>query len=187
MNRSIQKLVTIFILVSAIFFSPRAHAGAVGNFFETTKKNVVQAYSHGNWNVYMPFYAWHNRLFYDDAHISRYNELALGIGIGKGFWDGNEWHGIVVMGFEDSNYKLETFFGYLYQYNWDIDQDGDFKVGLGYTLGITQRHDWNYLPVPVPLPVASLTYKKLSLQATYIPGVMNNGNVLFVWARYEFD
>jgi len=181
-----RKLITLIITVGTIFFSPHVHAGVISDFFVDTKNNFVEASKNGNWNFYVPFYAWHNRLFYDAEHLSRYNEVALGIGIGKGFWDGNEWHGIVATGFEDSNYKLQTYFGYIYQYNWDIDKKGDFKVGLGYTLGFTQRYNWEYFPIPVPLPVVSLTYKQLSFQATYVPGVKNDGHILLIWSKYEF-
>ena len=187
MNRSIKKLFSALIIVNVILFSSPVSANTISDAFGSLKKNIITAYNNDDWYLYMPLYAWHNRLFYNDEHISRYNEKAFGVGIGKGFWDGNEWHGIVAMGFADSNDELETFFGYIYQYNWDIDKEGHCKVGLGYTLGVTQREDWKYFPVPVPLPVVSLTYKKLSLQATYIPGVQNNGNVLFVMATYLFD
>ena len=81
---------------------------------------------------------------------------------------------------------LETIAGYAYLYNWDLDNSGDWKVGVGYTLSLTQREEYMYIPVPLPLPIASLTYQRLSLQAAYIPGVKNDGNVLFAWLKWTF-
>lgn len=43
-----------------------------------------------------------------------------------------------------------------------------------------------YIPVPLPLPIAALTYQRLSLQAAYVPGVKNDGNVLFAWLKWTF-
>ncbi|VDY33948.1 Lipid A palmitoyltransferase PagP precursor [Morganella morganii] len=53
-------------------------------------------------------------------------------------------------------------------------------------LGVTARDDYHYIPIPVPLPLASVEYNRLAIQATYIPGTYNNGNVLFMWARWQF-
>ena len=81
---------------------------------------------------------------------------------------------------------METIAGYDYLYNRDLDNSGDWKVGVGYTLSLTQREEYMYIPVPLPLPIASLTYQRLSLQAAYILGVMNDVNVLFAWVKWTF-
>jgi palmitoyl transferase len=55
------------------------------------------------------------------------------------------------------------------------------------TAGITARDDFaNYVPLPIILPLFSASYRRLSVQFTYIPGTYNNGNVLFAWLRYGF-
>ncbi|GBU14101.1 hypothetical protein AwEntero_27020 [Enterobacterales bacterium] len=59
-------------------------------------------------------------------------------------------------------------------------------MGLGYTAAVTARDDYSYIPIPLVLPLASISYDKLSFQATYIPGTYNNGNVFFAWLRYQF-
>ena len=89
------------------------------------------------------------------------------------------------MVFSDSHSKPEPIFGYLRQWNYYIDRDKNFSVGAGFTLGVTMRDDYNYLPLPVPLPVFGMQYKKFSLQTTYIPGPYNMFNVLFTWVRIE--
>ena len=178
-----KKILTIAFL--ALFALP-ARAGTIGNFFGRAFENAKYALSCGNNDLYVPVRTWHNRLFYDQEHIDKYNEEPWGIGFGRSFWEGNEWHGVYAMAFKDSNFYLETIAGYAYLYNWDLDNSGDWKVGVGYTLSLTQREEYMYIPVPLPLPMASLTYQRLSLQAAYIPGVKNDGNVLFAWLKWTF-
>ncbi|MFX2623798.1 hypothetical protein V6266_12045, partial [Enterobacter asburiae] len=64
--------------------------------------------------------------------------------------------------------------------------DENFHVGLGYTAGVTARDNWNYIPIPVLLPLASIGYGPATFQMTYIPGTYNNGNVYFAWMRFQF-
>ena len=137
-----------------------------------------------HYDAYVPFYAWHNRLAYDDEHISKYNEAALGFGLGKSVYDekGN-WYGLYAFAFKDSNYKLETVAGFAYQKNWALDCSGDWKAGIGYTIGMTQRHEYAYIPIPMPLPIAGIEYKKLAFHLAYVPGMKNFGNVALFFAR----
>lgn len=175
------------ILFCGIFYSFSAQAldsADIKNFFQKAGKNAKHALNCGNYDLYVPFYAWHNRLAYDD--VDKYNENAWGLGVGKSFYDGNEWHAVYAMAFEDSNHHPQTIFGYAYQYNWDIGESGDWKAGVGYTLSLTQRSEYKFIPVPLPLPIAGISYKTISLQASYVPGVKNDGNVLFTWLRFSF-
>lgn len=140
-----------------------------------------------HYDLYVPFYAWHNRLAYDDAHIAKYNEKAFGFGFGKSLHDEKgDWYGIYAFGFKDSNSKFETVAGYAYQKNWSLLCNSDFKVGVGYTLGMTQRHEYLYIPVPMILPIFGVEYKNLALQGGYVPGLHNFGNVILFWMRYQF-
>ena len=180
----LKKYLFVFALLAMI--PTRSEAFEWKEWINDWKDNVSDTWKCGRLDVYVPFYAWHNRMFYDDKHIRKYNEEAWGFGLGKGLWDGNEWHGLYFMAFKDSNFYLETMFGYGYQYNWNLSKDGAWKFGAGYTIGFTQRHEYSYIPVPLPLPVASLTYDRFSLQAAYVPGIRNNGNVLFMWMRFSF-
>ncbi|ECY4441544.1 lipid IV(A) palmitoyltransferase PagP, partial [Salmonella enterica] len=56
----------------------------------------------------------------------------------------------------------------------------------GFTAGVTARDNWNYIPIPVLLPLASIGYGPATFQMTYIPGSYNNGNVYFAWMRFQF-
>ena len=106
------------------------------------------------------------------------------MGLGKTRYDENgNWHSLYAMAFKDSNKYLETIFGYAWMKNWFVNCNRDIRVGLGYTLSLTQRHEYKYIPVPLPLPLAGIEYKKVALQAAYVPGVKNDGNVLFIWTR----
>ena len=51
---------------------------------------------------------------------------------------------------------------------------------------VLPRDNWNYIPVPVLLPLASIGYGPATFQMTYIPGTYNNGNVYFAWMRFQF-
>ena len=156
------------------------------NYWEGLKNDVKSTWNEGSLSLFAPFYAWHNRLTYDKKHIDKYNENAWGFGVGRSYYDGDDWHGLYAMGFKDSNRYLETIFGYAYLKNYALDEAHHWKAGVGYTLSLTQRHEYSYIPVPLPLPIAGIAYKNISLNAAYVPGVKNDGNVLFMWLKFDF-
>lgn len=158
------------------------------NLWEKTKYNVSETWDSDSYDIYLPFYAWHNRLFYDKKHLDKYNEEAWGFGVGKSRYDDDgDWHALYAMVFKDSNFHTETMFGYAFQKNWFVNCNPDFRVGAGFTVGLTQRHEYNYIPVPLPLPMAGIEYGRLALQAAYVPGIKNDGNVLFTWFRVRMN
>lgn len=138
-------------------------------------------------DFYLPAITWHNRATYDREHINKYNERPWGAGGGISRYDekGN-WNGIYLMAFKDSFNKWEPFGGYGWVATWRPLADQNFHWGAGYTAGVTARHNWDYIPVPALLPLASIGYGDLDFQMTYIPGTHNNGNVYFAWLRYHF-
>jgi len=176
----------LFVILGTAFISLPAQAWNFSEYLAELKQNIKDTWACGDASVYVPTYAWHNRLTYDQEHIDKYNENPWGLGIGKSLNDGDNWHGLYAMAFKDSNDYAETFFGYGFLKNHTLNDSGTWKVGYGYTLGVTQRHEYHYIPVPVPLPIASISYKNISLQAAYVPGVKNDGNVLFTWLRFDF-
>ena len=138
-------------------------------------------------DVYVPLNIWHNRLFYDQEKIDGYNEQPWGGGLGVSRLDDDgDLHALYFMAFKDSNYKLQTIMGYAYQKNWYFGENDDWHYGVGFTTALTQREEYSYIPLPLPLPLAGFGYKNFSLQAAYVPGIQNNGNVLFTWARMSF-
>ena len=172
-----------FIMLFSFSFSAQA---GFSEYYQNLKTDIKDTWNDGRWSVYAPIYAWHNRLAYDKEHIERYNENPWGGGIGKYHYKGNDWHGLYAMAFKDSNDYLETFFGYAFVRNVSLNCADTWRVGYGYTLGVTQRHEYKYIPVPLPLPIASISYRDFSIQAAYVPGIKNDGNVLFTWLKFDF-
>jgi palmitoyl transferase len=77
--------------------------------------------------------------------------------------------------------------GYTWIPTWNVGKS-EVKVGAGLTGFLMSREDYfGGVPFPGLLPVASISYKQLSLQATYVPGGQGNGNVLFAWGKWTFD
>lgn len=181
------KLTCLAALLSCVMFT-KAEAGIIGDWTNFIIDDVKDIWNNEHdYDLYIPFYAWHNRLAYDKKHIRRYNEYPWGGGIGISHTnDEDTWSGIYGMAFKDSNSYLETYFGYGRQWNWTAGDEKQWRVGLGYTLGVTQRHEYYYIPVPLPLPIFGLGYRSLNIQGAYIPGVKNDGNVLFLFARINF-
>ena len=188
---NIKKIISATALTSLLSSVP-AEATVLGEYIESAYnfvcndiKSIVDEH---DYDVYAPLHAWHNRYTYDHEHTSRYNEDSFGFGLGISHTlEDGDWSGLYAMGFEDSNYHLETFFGYGYQWNWTFGDEDQWRAGIGYTMGLTQRHEYKYIPVPLALPLFGVGYRGLNLQAAYVPGVHNNGNVLFIFARYQFS
>ena len=159
----------------------------IGEWTDFVVEDVKDIYCGHYYDMYIPFYAWHNRLTYDKEHLDRYNEYPWGFGLGMSHYnDEQTWSGIYAMAFKDSNSYPETYFGYARQWNWTAGEHHEWRAGIGYTLGLTQRHEYAYIPVPLPLPLVGVGYKRLNIQAAYVPGIKNDGNVLFTFARIEF-
>ncbi|MBN3160358.1 lipid IV(A) palmitoyltransferase PagP [Pectobacterium brasiliense] len=157
------------------------------SWWQRSKNNLSTTWnSSQSHDIYIPAITWHNRWTYDKEKTDRYNERPWGAGYGVSRLDKDgDWHGLYLMAFKDSYNKWEPIGGYGYEKRWRPTSDQDFQLGLGFTAGFTMRDNWNYIPIPVLLPLASISYSKLSFQATYIPGTYNNGNVFFAWFRWQ--
>ena len=152
------------------------------------RQRLSQTWNSSTLDLYVPAHTWHNRLMYDRERAQKYNERPWGIGLGKSFEDEDgDRHFLYYMGFQDSHNMYEPIVGYAYQKNWRPAGTDDFRLGLGYTVGITARQQYNYIPFPLPLPLFGIEYKRLALQSVYIPGRYNDGNVLFCWLRWQIN
>jgi len=180
----LKKCAALFCLCLLCFpFSAKA---ALDEYIADLQQDVDNILKNDNWDLYVPVNTWHNREMYDKKKTDSYNEMPWGLGIGKHFYQDDVMRGLYVMAFSDSHSNVEPIVGYLRQWNYYFDRNKNFSVGAGYTLGVTFREDYHYLPIPAPLPIFGLQYGKLSVQATYIPGPYNMFNVLFTWIRFEF-
>lgn len=179
------------LIAAQLCILPAANASfteSVRNGFSTLNDNIAQTWDEPqHYDLYIPAITWHARFAYDKEKTDRYNERPWGAGFGVSRWDekGN-WHGIYLMAFKDSWNKWEPIGGYGWEKTWRPLTDDNFRLGLGYTVGVTARDNYNYVPIPVLLPMASIGYGPATFQMTYIPGTYNNGNVYFAWMRFQF-
>lgn len=191
---ALRPLLTAALCASATLGAPaRAFDCAEGgNWLEHQCARASLALKEGRHDLYLPFHAHHGRDTYTPQRIAELNEDALGIGYGRSVTDQHnrwlgDWHGVYVMGFRDSHYKLQTMAGYAWQ---SYIGTGQFKLGLGYTAFLTSRRDIaGGFPVPAVLPMGSLNYGNASLMAAYVPrlsGKQGNGDVLFLFGHYSY-
>jgi len=157
---------------------------AKSTVLSSAQDSLSKTWQSTNYELYLPLNTWHNRHYYSAEKIDSYNEQPWGLGIGKyRFDDDGDWNALYVMAFADSHNKIEPIVGYGFQKMWRPAHN--FRLGAGYTAGITIRDEMHYVPVPVIAPLVSVEYKQLSLQSTYIPGGNGNGNILFTWLRWQ--
>lgn len=156
------------------------------SFFHEIAARAQQIWSEGNNELYVPSYAWHNRYTYSSERLKTYNEWPIGAGIGKSFYDKNgDWHGLYAMAFLDSHKIVEPAAGYAFLKILKVSEHAN--IGAGYTVLITARPDiFHNIPFPGVLPWASVSYRRVSLSGTYIPGAKGAGNVLFLVLKYVF-
>ncbi|AVZ82961.1 phospholipid:lipid A palmitoyltransferase [Edwardsiella ictaluri] len=181
-NEIIAALVALPILFAGV--ASAAEPGVL----DTLRNNIVQTWQQPqHYDLYLPAITWHARFAYSREKIDTYNERPWGAGFGQSRWDekGN-WHGLYLMAFKDSFNKWEPIGGYGWEATWRPQEGSGFHWGAGYTVGVTMRDNWRYIPIPVILPMASVGYGPLTLQMTYIPGTYDNGNVYFAWLRLQF-
>ncbi|MDD2834341.1 MAG: lipid IV(A) palmitoyltransferase PagP [Methylotenera sp.] len=156
------------------------------SLWEQTKRSLNETWESSDYELYVPINVWHNRSYYSKRKIDEFNEQPWGLGLGKyRFDEDGDWHSLYAMVFTDSHYDTEPVAGYGFQKIWRPDQD--FRLGAGYTVGLTLRSDFHYLPLPVIAPLLSIEYKQLALQSTYIFGGNGNGNILFTWLRWQIQ
>lgn len=109
--------------------------------------------------------------------------MPWGLGYARLVQNDKEQYGLYAVVFEDSNYHMQSMFGYIHSY---FLNDHKIKFSLGYTVGFVQRHEYYYVPIPLPLPVIGINLDRLSIQSAYIPGFKNFGNVAFTYISFRF-
>lgn len=175
-------------LFEVLFFAMPASALEMQGLWDDFKSDIFSTYASDKYELYIPLRTWHNRLTYDRDNIKGYNERPWGGGLGKYYIDekGNQ-HSLYAMVFKDSHNDFEPIAGYAWQKNWRLDGDSDWRIGCGFTVFVTARSDFDYIPFPGVLPLMALEYKRLAVQGTYVPGFSrNSGNVALVWAKWKF-
>jgi palmitoyl transferase len=182
-----KKLSHFLAAIATIAAAVPAHAqDAQKGWFDTAWDNVAQTYETGSHEVLIPTYTWHMPWAYTRAKINEYQNFPYGLGYGRGRIDAKgNYHGVFVMGFQDSHIKPEWMLGYSWKTYWPLG--GDFKGGLGFAAGLTARTDYShYLPIPFILPAGSIENGRWSLDVAYVPGGKGNGNVMFFTNKWRF-
>lgn len=160
---------------------------AVRSWYSAAWHHVETTARDGGWDVYVPFYTYHMPYAYTPALLRSYNDYPAGGGIGRGRYnESGNWEGLVAMEFADSHSKPEYLGAYAWLATWRPFSENS-RVGAGLTGFITARSDiGHYTPIPGVLPVGSIGYRFLDIQASFLPGGKNDGNVLFCWAKFSF-
>lgn len=147
-------------------------------------RHLDQLWDEGGHDLYLPLHTHHLRSTWSDEQIARFNETPWGLGYGRSRVRDGRWESLYGMVFQDSNNKPQPLIGYGYQWLWGSPER--LRAGLGYTLLVTARDDIaRYTPLPGILPIGSLQYGPVSLNASYVPGGRGFGNILFFWSRIE--
>jgi palmitoyl transferase len=170
--------------------SPRAPSETVAQDQDSTWswwQHIKGTWAKGGYDLYVPFWTYHMPYAYTPALLRSYNDFPAGGGIGKGRYNSSgNWEGMVAMEFADSHGRPQYQAVFLWIPTWRPLFDG-FKIGAGLAGGIVARSDINrYTPFPGGLPVASIGYRDFDVQATFVPGFKDDGNVLFCWAKFSF-
>lgn len=175
-----------FIALHLLSFSALANVENT-SIWQNIKQTVADTWNSDRYELFIPANTWHNRATYDKHKIDSYNERPWGIGAGVYRFDKDgDWHALYIMEFQDSHNVIEPIGGYAYQTYWRFGDNEKLRFGIGYTLSITARRDYNWIPFPAPLPLASFEYDRLAIQSAYVPGFKRNtGNILFTWLRWQ--
>lgn len=159
------------------------------SWYQTMSRHASDTWHEGNIEIYLPVRTIHMPFAYSQEKRENFTENPLGFGIGKGRINHNgNYEAMMIMVFQDSHGKPEYLAGYQWVPQWSLTENA--KVGIGAAGFISARSDiGHYTPFPGVLPVGSVSYKNLSLEATYIPGLPNSftGNVLFMMVKWRFD
>lgn len=155
-----------------------------GLWIEAVCTRLHQLWTEGDLELYGSGYAWHNRYTYTAHKVKSYNEFAAGGGLGKGFFDEDgDWHGLTAIAFLDSHKNLEPAAGYVFLKM--IYPTEHIHLGGGYTILATSRPDiFNGIPFAGVLPIATVSYDRATVMATYIPGSRGAGNVLYIFGKW---
>jgi len=189
LSKLIQRLVlaiSLGLLLTAAFV-PSVRAQESTPWYQVPWEHAKDTWRDGDIELYVPFWTYHLPFAYRQELRDQYVEYPAGVGLGKGRINSSgNWEGMYAMGFRDSHGDASFMLGYGWVPMWNIGQT-EVKVGIGGTAFLMSRKDyWGGAPFPGILPVGSLSYKNLAVQAAYVPGGNNNGNVVFMWAKWTF-
>lgn len=149
-------------------------AGAVSDgeeegYFTDTWKGFKKIISQGQSGLLMPAYTIHPGWAYKAIKRHHENGYTWGGGISKNLIDNRGNRRIVyAMAFSDSHNNIEPFVGYGWLSRWKMGTS-PLHFEAGYTIGLTARGDYKWIPFPAPLPLIGLGTDKVSFYGTFVP------------------
>lgn len=153
-----------------------------GSYWDDAKNGILTIIEDGDSLFMVPTYT--NHPGWDWPQRAEENAHPYGMGIGRQIIDdrGNE-RSVYATAFIDSNYYIEPLIGYSWLARYPIGNTG-LHWGAGYSLNITAREDYgNYIPLPLPLPVAKIGTDTIGFYGTFIPFT----NVFFFYTQIKLD
>ncbi len=149
-------------------------------FFSAQLSGAREIMDNGHDGIVFGLYTEHPRFDYDNRDEE--NMWPFGGGVMRTVIDekGNE-RSLYALMFSDSHYYPEPIFGYSWVARYPISEK--FHLGAGYVLGVTFREDYNWLPIPVPLPVVKAGTEDVGVYMTFIPFT----NVFFFYGTVSTD
>lgn len=184
---NVSKYVAIFFFVFIQLISVGKVFANADEWMTTFRENIAQTWQQPeHYDLYIPAITWHARFAYDKEKTDRYNERPWGGGFGQSRWDekGN-WHGLYAMAFKDSWNKWEPIAGYGWESTRRPLADENFHLGLGFTAGVTARDNWNYIPLPVLLPLALWVWPR-DVSDDLHSGYLQQWQCVLCWMRFQF-
>lgn len=174
--------------LATLFFCAHAVAADTDNpsWTQRAVSHVKEVWQQGQSDMYLPLHAHHVRSNYSDEQINEFRENTWGLGYGRSrYTETGNWEGVYGMAFLDSNSDIEPIVGYGYE--WVAGQPKGVHAGAGYTALVTARARFaHYFPIPGLLPMASVGYKQVNLNSTYVPGANGFGQIFFFWSTVSF-
>ena len=167
-----------------------ARADLFSDWWLNTTNGASNAWSSNKYELLVPLRTYHVPASYSQHNLDKYNEAAWGIGLEKYYLDDKgDKHSLFIMTFQESHNNPQPTLGYSWQRTWYWNNDPDnLGAGLGYSAILTFRRNFDYLPFPGILPVGSIEYQRLSMQAAWVPYMgYNNGNVFLILAKWKFE
>ena len=164
-------------------------AGAVSeenrsdNYFSDTWRGMKTIISDGNTGLLIPAYTIHPGWAYKTNKRRNENGYTWGGGISRNLIDARGNRRIVyAMAFSDSHSNIEPFLGYGWLSRWRIG-NSPLHAEAGYTIGLTARGDYKWIPFPAPLPLVGIGTDSFSLYGTFVPF----SDIFFFFANYVTD
>lgn len=150
-------------------------------FFSKQWSGLTKIVSDGQSGLLLPAYTIHPAYAYPNRRQE--NGYTWGGGISRNIIDSRGNRRIVyAMAFSDSHNNIEPFMGYAWLSRWKMGSLPTY-FEAGYTLGLTFRGDYRWLPIPAPLPLVGFGTDNLGVYGTYVPGA----DIFFFFANLTFD